>query len=233
MQQRSGVEFWSWKRVHKTVFRKFGIPCQAYSTREVSCLWHVQGRKLSCLLTFLSGSLLRGFLRVHRITSTITRVYTNLTTDSKWPVDMTKCNCSDHCSITRPLEGWASAASWSPAMAKGALASGLLRVWGKDFSEIMKSKRWELISVMLGMFVRSVGEVRFEGGPKVLELSSFRSRSVQRAAMPKAPQRIVLGFESLWIDSSSEMFLVSNLSMCQCMSNYRFRFQGSQSLRIF
>lgn len=50
----------------------------------------------------------------------------NLTTDSKWPVDMTKCNCSDHCSITRPLEGWASAASWSPAMAKGALASGCL-----------------------------------------------------------------------------------------------------------
>lgn len=140
MQQRSGVEFWSWTRVHKTVIRKFGIPCQAYSTREVSCLWHVQGRKLSCLLTFLSGSLVRGFLRVHRITSTITRVYTNLTTDSKWPVDMTKCNCSDHCSITRPLEGWASAASWSPAMAKGALASGCLE---SEVKTLVKSWKQE------------------------------------------------------------------------------------------
>lgn len=101
MQQRSGVEFWSWTRVHKTVIRKFGIPCQAYSTREVSCLWHVQGRKLSCLLTFLSGSLVRGFLRVHRITAQLhefTQIWQLILSDL-----LTWLNAT--APITAPLQG--------------------------------------------------------------------------------------------------------------------------------
>lgn len=102
-----------------------------------SFLWHVQGRKLSCLLTFSQQVCWGGFSGCIGSRAQLNE-FTQI-----WPLILgdlltwLKCNCSDHCSITRPLEGWASAASWSPAMAKGALAPGCLE------SEVKNSvKSW-------------------------------------------------------------------------------------------